>query len=134
MSTLPQLPPKLDVQHRVRRSSFITAHIRATTRSASKVYDLKGCAYIPDDQDLPFHKIAIIYKAYDQSTISRANAWTLNKRCEGQSHTPAEKPSTGCFVNSVSCRRSSRVLEGVDGADGVPDMISDSKSTVYVED
>ena len=128
-----RLPPKLDVLHRVRRSGFVTIHTRATTQSAPESYDRGGIAYTPDHQDLPFHKIAIINKAYDQSTINTANAWTLGKRCEGQSHTPAEKPSTGCFVNSVSCRRSSRVLEGVDGAGGVPDMISDSKSTVREE-
>lgn len=65
---------------------------------------------VPDDQNFPLIQIIIVDESLGK--INKRSWINQTELCS-----PAEKPSTGCFVSSANWRRRRRVLEDCDDLD-----------------
>jgi hypothetical protein len=101
-------------------SEGLDSYTQSATRHAIQTDRRHG----PNDQDLPFVEVGIVHKAWiargesdSASWSGRAQARPGNRNGSEQAHAPAEKPSTGFLVSSMSCRRRCRFVDVGAGED-----------------
>jgi hypothetical protein len=102
----------------------VSEGLNAYTQSATGHTIRRDRRHRPNDQDLPFVEVGIVHKAWIARGESdgafwsgRAQARPGNRSGSERVHAPAEKPSTGFLVSSISCRRRCRFVDVGAGED-----------------